>query len=271
MLAEPGGAGFIGTDVGGDNLPMPSPIVLIAPAMAIGSRYYRPLVEEFESLGWASRALPRRGFEQGERQASRSADWSYADEIGDIAAGVAAARAEDAERPVIVLGHSLGGQLLLGHQQTQPPADGLVMIGAAIPHHRNFPRGGLHLLLMGGIIVPVTTTLLGHLPKPAFGAPGARTLMREWGRMAVTGRTPFPINGPIDTPSLVISLEGDTLAPLRAVDTFARDLFEPSAVTRWHYRDDEVPEGGSNHHITWVRSPEVVVDRVVAWWAKASA
>lgn len=245
---------------------MRPPILLVAPAMAIGSRYYRPLVEEFERRGWAARALGRRGFEREGPRASRSADWSYADEIEDIATAVADARDEDPERPVIVLGHSLGGQLLVGHQQTHPPADGVVTIGAALPHHRNFPRGGIPLLLMGGLIVPAATTLFGHLPKPAFGAPGARTLMREWGRMAVTGRTPYAVHHRIDAPSLIISLEGDTLAPLRAVEVFARDLFEPSAVTRWHHRDDEVPDGGSNDHITWVRSPEAVVDRTLAWW-----
>lgn len=42
---------------------MTAPVVLIAPAMAIGSGYYRPLVEELESRGWEARALPRRGFE----------------------------------------------------------------------------------------------------------------------------------------------------------------------------------------------------------------
>lgn len=245
---------------------MTHPIVLIAPAMAIGSGYYRPLVEEFERRGWTARALSRRGFERGGPRASRADDWGYADEIGDIAQAVDAARQEDPERPVLALGHSLGGQLLVGHNQLHAATDGMVTIGAALPHHRNFPRGGIPLLLMGGVIVPGATTLFGHLPKPAFGAPGARTLMREWGRMAVTGRTPYPLHHRVSTPTLIMSLEGDHLAPVKAVDAFARDLFEPAAVTRWHYRDDEVPAGASNDHITWVRSPEVVVDRTLSWW-----
>lgn len=250
---------------------MPNPLVLIAPAMAIGSGYYRPLVEAFVRRGWTARALGRRGFEREGPRASRTQDWSYADEIADIARAVDAARQEDPQRPVLALGHSLGGQLLVGHHQLHPAVDGMVTIGAALPHHRNFPRGGLPLLLMGGVIVPTATTVFGHLPKPAFGAPGARTLMREWGRMAVTGRTPYPLHHRIDTPTLIISLEGDSLAPLKAVDAFARDLFEPPAVTRWHYLDDEVPAGASNDHITWVRSPDVVVDRTLGWWEEAGA
>lgn len=238
--------------------------------MAIGSGYYRPLREEFERQGWAARALPRRGFEAGQPRASRALDWSYQDEIEDIAQAVDQARAEDAERPVLVLGHSLGGQLLARHHQTHAPADGLVTVGAALQDHGHFPYRGLPVLVMGGVIVPVTTTLLGHLPKPAFGAPGARTLMREWGRMVVTGRTPYEITKKVDAPSLIVSLEGDRLAPAKAVDAFAQGLFEPSAVTRWHYRDDEVPEGASNDHITWARSPALVVERTVAWLAQAT-
>lgn len=61
--------------------------------MAIGSRYYRPPIAEFEAHGWKARALPRRGFEVDEPRAGRDRDWSYGDEIGDIAAEVAKARA----------------------------------------------------------------------------------------------------------------------------------------------------------------------------------
>ncbi|KQT94789.1 hydrolase [Marmoricola sp. Leaf446] len=235
--------------------------------MAIGSAYYRPLVEALEARGWEARALPRRGFEPGQPRAGRAHDWSYLDEIEDIAAAVARARAERPRRPVLLLGHSLGGQLAAGHELTRPPVDGLVTVGGCLPHFRDYPYAGLHIAAMGALVVPTLTTAFGYLPRPAFGGPGARTLMREWGRMALTGRPPYPVEGRIATPTLAISLAGDDLAPARAVDAFARRLFEPEAVTRWHYRDVDVPTGGSNDHITWVRSPGPVVDVVGSWWA----
>ncbi|SDT49479.1 alpha/beta fold hydrolase [Actinoplanes derwentensis] len=247
----------------------PAPIVLVSPAMGIGSRYYRLLVDEFTARGWTARALPRRGFEPDSPPASRAHDWSYGDEIEDMAKAVAEARAEHPGRPVILLGHSLGGQLAVGHQLQHTPADGMVTVGTSLPWHRDFPLRGLPLVVQAGVIVPVLTALFGHLPKPAFGGPGARTLMREWARMALTGRTPFPAPVPVGSPALVVLLEGDRLAPARAVETFT-GLFTPEAVTRWHYRTADVPPGASNDHIGWARRPAPVVDRVLTWWATTS-
>ncbi|MEU4690867.1 alpha/beta fold hydrolase [Actinoplanes sp. NPDC023714] len=246
-----------------------NPLVLISPAMGIGSRYYRPLAEAFAARGWQARALTRRGFEPDGVRASRTQDWSYDDEIGDMAVAVREARAELPERPVILLGHSLGAQIAAGHQLTRVPADGMVTVGGCLPYHRHYPLGGPHLVLMGGVIVPVLTGLFGYLPKPAFGGPGARTLMREWGRMAVTGRTPYPAEAPIASPALLIALDGDRLAPAPAVERFGERLFAPEGVTNWVYRNEDVPEGASNDHIYWVKSPEPVVRRIAEWWSAA--
>jgi predicted alpha/beta hydrolase len=244
---------------------MASPIVLIAAAMAVPSGFYRPLVAELESRGWEARALPTRGFERGAPTASRDHDWSYADEIQAIADAVAAARTDDPERPVILVGHSLGSQLSAGHQLHHSPADGFVTIGASVPHFRSYPYGGLPVLAMG-LTVPVATRLRGYLPKPFFGAPGARTLMREWARFVRTGRPPFDVPHRITTPTLVVQLQGDTYAVSASNKIFTSMMIEPDAVTRWVYTKDAAPPGGTTHHVQWVRTPAPVVDRIVEWW-----
>ncbi len=233
--------------------------------MAVPSGYYRPLVAELESRGWDARALPTRGFERGEPVASRSYDWSYADEMLAIADAVAKARAEDPDRPVILLGHSLGAQLGAGHQIHHPPADGFVTVGASVPHFRSYPYGGLGVLLLG-VSVPVATRLRGYLPKPFFGAPGAQTLMREWARFVRSGRPPFEVVRRITTPTLVVQLQGDTYAVSASNKVFTDMMVDPDVVTRWVYLKDAVPAGGTTHHVQWVKTPGPVVDRIIDWF-----
>lgn len=244
---------------------MPAPIVLISAAMAVPSAFYRPLVAAFESHGWEARALPTRGFERGEPTASRRYDWGYEDVIDDIAEAVDKARADAPERKVIVFGHSLGSQAGAGHQIHRSPADGFVTAGASVPDHRYYPHGGVHLLALG-TSVPVVTRLFGYLPKPMFGAPGARTLMREWARFVRTGTPPFSVPRRITSPSLVIQMQGDAYAVSAANKRFAELFIDPQVLTRWVYLKSEAPAGAVVDHLMWVKSPAVVVDKVVDWW-----
>ena len=245
---------------------MQTPIVLISPAMAVPSRLYAPLVDAFAAHGWDAVALPRRGFEKGRPIASRQNDWSYDDEIDDIADAVAKARADDPDRPVIVLGHSLGSQLGAGHQLHRHPADGFVCVAASVPHWRFY---GLPLLFLASMI-PIVARLRGFVPRPYFGAPGARTLMSEWARMVRAGRPPFSVPHRITSPTLAVRLEGDTFALPVSTDRFVELLVDPDALSQWTYPKADVPDGGSTHHIHWVRTPGPVADRVVAWWNDVS-
>jgi predicted alpha/beta hydrolase len=244
---------------------VPAPLVVISAAMAVPSGYYRPLLSAFAERGWEAHAMPTRGFERGEPAASREHDWSYETEVDAIAAVVDAARAEQPDRPVILLGHSLGAQLGTMHELHRTPCDGFVTVGGGVPHFRAYPYGGLPVLFMG-LAVPVATRMFGFLPRPFFGAPGASTLMRQWARFVRTGRPPFAVDEPVRTPTLVIALQGDALAVRSANDVFVQRFLDPAATTRWTYRRCDTPPGGTTDHIAWVKHPHVVVDHIVGWF-----
>lgn len=238
--------------------------------MAVPSTFYAPLVESFAERGWTAKALPRRGFEPTSPRASRHYNWSYADEIADTQAAVDHARHTHPDRPVVLLGHSLGGHLSGGVQVGPRPADGLVLVGSALPHLLHYPRQGIGLGVMA-VTIPVVTRLIGHVPKPWFGAPGARTLMTEWGKMVWHGTPPYRIEKRSTSPTLAVHLAGDYFAVPAASKKLERMLVEPAALTRWRYSRSQTPPGGSTHHVFWVRQPDPVVEQVVSWWDQANA
>ncbi len=166
---------------------------------------------------------------------------------------------------MILIGHSLGSQIVAGHQLHHPPADGFVAIGASVPYFRSYRLGGMPVLLVG-LTVPVVARIRGFVPKPVFGGPGARTLMREWARFVRTGKPPFTVPHKITTPTFVINLEGDTYSVAKANRLFIKKFLDPARTTKWLYRKDEAPEGGNTHHVLWGKTPGPVVDKIVDWW-----
>lgn len=238
--------------------------------MAVGSWFYAPIVSAFENKGWETRVLPRRGFERGEATAGPEHDWSYGDEAQVVEAAVVEARQENPDRPVIVVGHSLGGHLGTAVQLGENPADGLVTIGTSTPHYRYYGIRAVGLLVLAAIVKPIARRR-GYLRKPFFGAPGARTLMTEWADMILTGNMPFDVPKLVDRPTLSIHLQKDSFSIKPAVRHFERSSFAPSALTTWTYLKRDTPPGGTTHHVHWVREPAPVVDYIVDWWAEQNA
>ncbi|WP_249145734.1 alpha/beta fold hydrolase [Gordonia sp. SCSIO 19800] len=165
--------------------------VLISPAMGVPARVYRRLTEALSRAGFDVAIVPRRGIEDGSETPSRRSDWSYADEADDLADAVTAARTETPETRVLVLGHSLGAQLAaLVASRTDRAPDGIVAIGASVPHFRHYGARGIPLAALAASVTPVAA-VLGRWPRRGFGGPTPRTLMREWARMVLTGWAPF--------------------------------------------------------------------------------
>ncbi|MFW0785709.1 alpha/beta hydrolase [Gordonia sp. CPCC 206044] len=249
---------------------MSTPLALISPAMAVPSRYYHRLVDAFAAVGWTAVILPRRGIDPDDTAPSRARDWSYADEADDLLAELARLRAADPHRPIVVVGHSLGAQLFVAAARRADAdlPDGFVAIAASVPWFRHYAGVGVVEYAMAAA-VPVVTGALGYWPRPGFGAPAARTLMREWARMVRRGHTPFPAGEPVRLPTLAVRLAGDRLVTTAAAEHF-ESCIDPESLTTWTYTTDRCPPDGSVDHVRWVRTPAPVVNRIVTWWAGQS-
>ena len=265
VLDRAEGTSFTVTVVHAADAAAPTPVVLVAPAMGMGARYYEPLLAALASAGVHAAVTEQRGHEAtGGRIPGWRYDFGYAEVVEDLGRAVEAVRSELPGSPVFLLGHSLGGQIATAYAGRHPAGpqavDGLIHVGSSTPHWRSWgPK-----LLFAAYAFPLAATVVGHFPgaQLRFAGREARGLFRDWGVLARTGRLPVGEEGlaRVTVPVLAISIEGDHLAPVSAVDAMVAKL--PAArVTRVHVDDDGID------HFRWARQTDPVARLIVDWLA----
>lgn len=143
---------------------------------------------------------------------------------------MATLRAKWPQAPLVVLGHSVGGQLF-GLDRAGEQADALIGVAAQSGYWRHWHGiGRVGLWLFWHVAIPVLTPLLGYFPSRTlgFGQNLPRNVARRW---ASWGRRPLYLRDPqagppqqcfeaIQAPLLSIGIEGDKFAPHDAVAAF---------------------------------------------------
>lgn len=251
--------------VDGSGESAPAPVVLVVPAMGMKAGYYGPLLTALATSGVHAATTELRGHEeQGGRKAGRDYDFDNADLLDDLDRAVAAVRGRLPGSPVLLLGHSMGGQLATAYAATHRDVAGLLLVASGSPYWRAWSRRMLYL----SQVAPVIARLRGHFPgdQLKFAGREARSMMADWAHYARTGdfRAGTQQYGAqfaaADLPVLAISLEGDDLTTAESVDTLT-DSLTSASVTRHHL----VPEDEEINHFRWARRPETVLPVVRDW------
>jgi len=267
-------------DRGADRLalrhyPSPSPtapVAVVLPAMGAAGRFYRPLAESLGAAGFAVVVADLRGTGDSTPRPGRSSRYGYADLADDVGAVLDELKADYADRQVVLVGHSLGGQAGLLHLATAPgaPVDGIALVAAAVPYWRSYPR---HARIIWAYTqsIGAVSALLQFWPGWTFGGRQARGVMADWARSARTGRFPR-VRGvdteaalaEVTTPVLAISFDGDIYTPHKAVDhTVAKLRGAPIRRERLARIEAE----GRPPHFAWVRAPDPVTTLIRDWLA----
>jgi predicted alpha/beta hydrolase len=239
-----------------------APVALIVPAMGMPSSYYHRFGEALAAAGVHCSLMELRGHEaEGGRIPGRGYDFGYVDLVDDVAHAVEATRKILPHAPVVLLGHSMGGQVALMYAALHPgELAGIALVASSTPHWRTWAPWILPL----SQVFAAVGAVLGHFPGQhvRFAGRESRGLIRDWARLARTGRFPAGEEGlaSVRHPVLAISVERDWLGPARSVDALVEKV--PAAdVERDHLDVDGID------HFKWARRPEVVVPRIVAWAA----
>ncbi|MCA2207600.1 alpha/beta hydrolase family protein [Nocardia rosealba] len=244
-----------------------TPTLLVLPALGVVARHYQRFSEAAQAQGFHVLTLDYRGQGASDLVISRGTRFGYADLVaGDLTEAITWARGQGTG-PLVLIGHSLGGQLAAALESMSPGEfDGLALVAAGTPHWRAF-TGRARLV---PLVLPTVFAGIAHAQgvfegrRFGFGRQSAQ-LIEDWARMARTGSwSEKPVALPDRSiPLLAISFGSDQLAPTSAVDALVR-FFPCATTTRAHFGE---PSG----HVGWLKQPDVVVDVLNRWVAEILA
>ncbi|MFN4003529.1 MAG: alpha/beta fold hydrolase [Hylemonella sp.] len=226
----------------------PQASVVIGAAMGVPQSYYAAYAAWLAQQGYRVWTFDYRG--HGESRPATPAgtlrglradllDW-----VRDYEAVVALARAEAPQRPLFLIGHSLGAQLpgLFGQPQR---VDGLLSIAAGSGYWRdNAARLRRRVLLFWHVVVPLATGLCGYFPGRRLGMVGnlPAGVIRQWRRWclhprysAAEGEQALASYARVRFPILAWTFSDDEMMTLRATrHLLALYANAPHQVHTWH-------------------------------------
>lgn len=245
--------------------------VVIAGATGVKRQFYGPFARFLVSRGFSVLTLDYRGIGASRPPGSlrgfqaRMQDWGTHDLDAALAWAVDVAK----PRRLLVVGHSVGGQLL-GLADHADLVDAAVFIGSQSGYWGHWPlgtRAGIGLLWFA--LIPGLSPMLGRFPsrRLGLGEDLPRGVAEQWARW---GRDPDYLlrrdakrreqYAQLPLPLRMYSIDGDFYAPHAAVDALA-GFYAGAQVERVR-----LPKGRTTGHFTIFRPGDPAVWAEVAHW-----
>jgi predicted alpha/beta hydrolase len=204
--------------------------IVIGGAMGVRQSFYEPFAQWLAQQGLQVWTFDYRGSGDSRNGASlRGFEADLFDWARDYEAVIDAAKAAMRERPLYLLGHSLGAQLP-GFLQRPEQVDGLVSIAAGSGYWReNAPKLRRSILYFWFVLVPLATRLCGYFPGRRLKKVGdlPRGVILQWRRWCLNprysvgaeGESALQSYGRVRFPVLALSITDDELMTLAGTES----------------------------------------------------
>ena len=215
--------------------------VVINCAMSVRQSFYRPFAQFLASLGYSVTTWDYRGVGESVLDASAARTVSldqWARE--DLSLVIESAAAAQPGMPIVMVGHSFGGQIIALPENREGIRGALLIAcpSGYVGHWRGKAKGKF-MWALAHLGLPVLTRVFGRFPaaRLGLGADLPRQVALQWGRWL---RHPRYVGGSAQwsermtsftAPIHAISMSDDDLAPSNAVDAML-SLYPNSSVTR---------------------------------------
>ncbi len=208
----------------------PRAAVVIASATGVRRRYYEAFARFLATRGLATLAFDYRGIGESAPKetlkgfGARLRDWGER----DLAGAIAWASEKHAGLPVLVVGHSVGGQIF-GLAPNGERVKAVLTVASQSGYWRLWPwKSRLAMGLLWYAVIPTVTRAFGYLPMSATaGEDLPREVALEWARW---GRHPRYVLGHVPGAGYekwsgawnAYAIADDSYAPVRAVEELLR-------------------------------------------------
>lgn len=251
--------------------------IVILPALGVGVGYYTPLAEALYARGHHVYLAEQRGHGESALMPSRTVNYGFREMLEqDITAVVAKARENAPNKPVYLLGHSLGGHLASMYAgwrvNKDRYVDGVILAACGTPWMEAYSGSTAARLRFLYHFLPISQKVLGYYPghRLGFGGREARGMMNDWRELARTNI--YQAKGmDVDFEAgierftgriLTLRMENDDYAPANAVAAVWQKF---KKAKRSHRLFDEQKLGVPADHFRWARKPHAVVEEVDSW------
>ncbi|MBP6562312.1 MAG: alpha/beta fold hydrolase [Neisseriaceae bacterium] len=250
--------------------------VLINGATAVPRRYYQHYAHYLATQGFTVLTYDYRGIGDSrqnpiQRESATFRDWGEQ----DTAAAIAYLRMRTPTQPLLVVGHSAGGQVL-GFAHNNQAITATLMISCQSGYWRLWPRRNSWLMAsLWYVGIPLLTSVVGYVPARRLGLGSADLpggIARQWAKWCRhrdyfvddSGQACRPYFHTLTGPLLAYVIPDDWMAPRAAVDALMS--YYPNADTEIRtLQPGDTPSASIGHFGYFKTSHQALWPEAAAW------